>query len=165
MNKQLDPAETACAVPSTGLQLNAFFPYRLALLHGVINRSLAKIYSDRYNVTLHEWRTIAVLGSDPGLSANEVGRRTALDKVQISRAVNRLLGHGLIHRETDPRDRRRSLLKLTAKGEQIYRESIAIALDHQSSLFDALTETERQDFLCMTEKLLVHATALRDKAI
>ena len=164
MNKQLDPAVAARAVHTPRLQLDAFFPYRLALLHGAINRSLARIYSDRYDVTLHEWRAIAVLGDDPQLSANEVGRRTALDKVQVSRAVNRLLGNGLVHRGTDPCDRRRSSLKLTAKGEQIYHEIVSIALEHESTILEVLTETERRDFLWMTEKLLTHSTELQDKS-
>ena len=163
MNKQLDPTAAARAGHTPPLQLEAFFPYRLTLLHGAISRSLAKIYSDRYDLTLHEWRIIAVLGGDPQLSANEVGHRSAMDKVQVSRAVNRLLRNDLIHRATDPRDRRRSSLKLTAKGERIYREIIPIALDHESTILSALTETERRHFLWMMEKLLTHATDLQNK--
>ncbi len=64
-------------------------------------------YAERHDLSVTEWRVIAVLGRYPGISANEVAERTAMDKVAVSRAVNRLLGAGRIKRDTHGDDRRR----------------------------------------------------------
>ena len=59
---------------------------------------------------------MAVLGPDAPLSASDVCERTRMDKVQVSRAVARLLEKGLVSRKTAPDDRRRSVLSPLGTG-------------------------------------------------
>ena len=77
------PASTASAhaaptgVDHTGhdhaaLDLDQFLPYRLSVLTNRISRGLAALYSERFDISVTEWRVIAVLGRYPGLSANNV---------------------------------------------------------------------------------------------
>ena len=52
-----------------------------------------------------------ILAEYPGVSADEVCRRTKIEKSVVSRAVSRLLKRHLINREMDENDRRRSRLQ------------------------------------------------------
>ena len=56
---------------------------------------------------------MAVLGQQPGLSADEVCSETEMDKVPVSRAVSKLLKKGLLKRDFSGDDRRRSILHLS----------------------------------------------------
>ena len=88
-------------------ELDEFLPYRLSLLTNTVSAGIARSYRDQHQISVIEWRIMAVLGRYPGLTAKEIGERTAMDKVAISRAVKSLVERRLLERVTDPEDRRR----------------------------------------------------------
>ena len=130
--------------PSQGsvLALEDFVPYRLSLLTNTVSRALADHYSGRFGMSVPEWRVMAVLGRHPHVSAGEVCRRTAMDKVTISRAVGRLDRAGRLVRGADPGDRRRAVLSLSAAGRAVYRRLIPAVRAYESALLAALSEDE-----------------------
>jgi len=130
-------------IPPQHLNLDHFLPYRLSVLTNRISQGLAELYAERFGISITQWRVIAVLGRAPGLSANEVAERTAMDKVAVSRAVARLLDEALLQRTLHVDDRRRSILQLSAKGRRIYAEIVPLALDYERGLLDALDADER----------------------
>jgi DNA-binding MarR family transcriptional regulator len=75
---------------ATDLVLERFVPYRVSVLAQLMSRELARVYADRFDLTIPEWRVMAVLGDTPDLSANEICARTVQDKVPVSRAIRRL---------------------------------------------------------------------------
>ena len=126
------------------LELERFLPYRLSVLSNRISQAIARIYHERFGLDVTEWRIMAVLGRYPNLSANEVAERTAMDKVAISRAVSRLLERGLITRDVDEADRRRSVLALSDDGQTVYDEVTPLALDYERRLLASLEAEERE---------------------
>jgi len=128
---------------SRHLNLDHFLPYRLSVLTNRISQGLAELYAERFGINITQWRVIAVLGRAPGLSANEVAERTAMDKVAVSRAVARLLDEQLLQRTLHADDRRRSILQLSAKGRRIYAEIVPLALAYERGLLDVLDADER----------------------
>jgi DNA-binding MarR family transcriptional regulator len=83
------------------------------------------------------------LGRFPGLSANEVADRTAMDKVAVSRAVARLIAAGRLDRETHGDDRRRSVLTLSEGGYRIYDAVAPTALAFEARLLEGFDEADR----------------------
>jgi DNA-binding MarR family transcriptional regulator len=132
---------TTVSRPPT-LALESFLPYRLSVLTNRVSRGLARTYAERFGLSVPEWRVLAVLGRFPNLSANEVAERSAMDKVMVSRAVARLLRAGLLTRESDRRDRRRSVLTFTATGAAVYGRIVPLALAYQENLLAALSADE-----------------------
>ncbi len=124
------------------LELERFLPYRLSVLANTISAAIASAYSERHDLTIPEWRVMAVLAREPGLSAAEVTRRTAMDKVAVSRAVARLLAGGRLRRRRTAHDRRRSRLELTASGRDVYRRIVPWALEYERRLLTALSPDE-----------------------
>jgi DNA-binding MarR family transcriptional regulator len=104
-----------------------------------------------------EWRSLAVLGRYGAMSAQEVGERTAMDKVRVSRAVTRLAGRRLVTRRTDPTDRRRAILDLTAEGREIYEQIVPLALAVEAELMADLTAAERAALDAAIRKLEARA--------
>ena len=138
---------------SDTLRLEDFLPYRLSVLSNRVSRTIAERYEERFQLSMSEWRVMAVLGESPGLSAGEVAVRTAMDKVAVSRAVNRLLETGRLERRFSDEDRRRSVLQLSAAGRKIYREVVPIAKAYESELLNTLSESESGQLNTLIDRL------------
>jgi DNA-binding MarR family transcriptional regulator len=125
------------------LELDRFLPYRLSVLSNRVSQTIATAYGERFGIGITEWRVIAVLGLQPGLSANQVAERTAMDKVAVSRAVAKLLERNLLQRDTHGDDRRRSVLELSEAGYKVYDEVVPLAQGFERDLLSVLDEDER----------------------
>ncbi len=125
------------------LMLERFLPYRLSVLSNRVSQALARFYAERFGLSVTEWRVLAVLARHRGISANEVAERTAMDKVAVSRAVRRLLSCGRLLRSADRGDRRRSRLRLSARGEAIYQQVAPLAIAFERRLLGLLAPEER----------------------
>jgi DNA-binding MarR family transcriptional regulator len=140
-------------MPNRRLDLDRFVPYRLSVLTNRVSSAIARHYSERFNLSIPEWRIIAVLGQNPGLSAREVAMRTAMDKVQVSRAVASLLSAGRITKQAHVSDGRIAHLSLSSKGRAIYEEIVPLALGLEARFLSVLTRTERQTLDQLISKL------------
>ena len=63
------PSEPARKRTPQRLDLDRFIPYRLSVLTNRVSSAIARQYSDRFELTIPEWRAMAVLGGTSGLSA------------------------------------------------------------------------------------------------
>lgn len=155
------PADVALQGERTILELERFLPYRLSVLTNTISTSIARLYSRRFQLSIPEWRVIAVLGRYSGLSANEIAERTAMDKVQVSRAIARLLAQGRIVRLQDGNDGRVKRLSLSAAGEGVYREIVPLALSIEARLLRALDPATQRQFEAIIATLQTEAERLQ----
>ncbi|GHD53418.1 hypothetical protein GCM10017083_30100 [Thalassobaculum fulvum] len=147
--------------PETGvLVLDRFLPYRLSVLSNTVSRSIARLYADRFGITIPEWRVLAILGDSGPRTSAEICGRTAMDKVQVSRAIQRLMSARLVSRRTDPADRRRATIAMTAKGAAVYREVVPLALSREAILLDGFTAEECRLLDRLLDRLADRAGAL-----
>ena len=104
-----------------------FLPYKLA----VVTESVARVFAENYEVscdlTIPEWRALAVIAEHGTLSPTAVGQLTAMDKVKVSRAAQSLVAKGLLRRTQDPSDGRGLLLRLTRKGVATHAGMVPLA--------------------------------------
>lgn len=124
------------------LDLQQYFPYRLARLAEQVSLAVAEVYSERFSLTRQEWRVLALLGARPEIATKEVGRLTTLDKMQVSRAMQGLEARGIVARKSDPDDRRELIASLTATGRALYRKIVPFALERETKLLSVLTAEE-----------------------
>lgn len=127
----------------TALALGRFLPYRLSLVANRVSRGLAQLYAQRFNLTIPQWRVIAVLAGEPGISADRVCALTAMDKVAVSRAVARLAARRYLTRRRDPSDGRRVLLSLSAAGRRVHGQIVPLARAYEAGLLAQLGGVER----------------------
>ncbi len=138
------------------LKLERFLPYRLSILSNIISRGIADEYQRRFDLSMTEWRVMAVLAryDGEGLSAREVAERTAMDKVAVSRALTSLVASGVVLRKTHHGDKRRSVLRLSARGWKIHDEVAPLARKHEREVLALLDDEERAWLDRILEKLL-----------
>ncbi|HEY5805326.1 MAG TPA: MarR family winged helix-turn-helix transcriptional regulator [Lysobacter sp.] len=150
---QSRPARSEAGPDHAQLDLEHFLPYRLSVLSNRVSGTIARIYTERFALSITEWRVMAVLGRYPDLSANEVAQRTAMDKVAVSRAVARLLDAGRLQREIHGDDRRRSVLRLSDAGYGIYDEVAPLALEFERRLLQGIDGAERDVLFRLLDRL------------
>lgn len=138
---------------ATRLELDRFLPYKLSVLNNRISDAIARQYAERFQLTPAEWRVMAALGNTSGLSAREVAEKTAMDKVQVSRAVASLAEAGRLTRKSDAQDGRITRLSLGARGRSVYDEIVPMALDLEAQLLSALSAEERAGLDAIFAKL------------
>lgn len=143
------------------LHLPGFLPYRLSRLTNRISRSIARIYADRFDMTIPEWRVMAILAEYPDISASEVAEWTAMDKVAVSRAVSRLRRAGRVERHFAQEDRRRSVLALTEEGRDVHARIVPLAKAYETAILDRLDDAERD----MLNRLLGRLEELKLEAL
>jgi DNA-binding MarR family transcriptional regulator len=148
---------------SDAFLLERFLPYRLSLLSNTVSEGISIAYRNEHGLSVTEWRVIAVLGRFSGQTASEIVRRTAMDKVAVSRAVKKLLAKKLVKRSAHEEDRRRQPLMLTERqGQPLYRAVIPKALSYERRLLEALTEPERSSLDRLLQKLQQAAESQND---
>ena len=124
------------------LDLQHYFPYRLARLAEQVSLAVAAVYSERFALTRQEWRVLAILGARPEIATKEIGPLTTLDKMQVSRAVQGLEARGIASRKHHPDDRRELIVSLTSAGRALYRKIVPFALARETELLGVLTAEE-----------------------
>jgi DNA-binding MarR family transcriptional regulator len=142
------------------LELEQFLPYRLSVLSNTVSQAIARAYEARFDLSIPEWRVMAIVARYPGISAVDVALRAAMDKVAVSRAVNRLIANGRLERKLDAKDRRRARLVLSATGRAVYRKVVPVARGYERELEQGLTRSERTHLGALLEKLMARAHEL-----
>jgi DNA-binding MarR family transcriptional regulator len=135
------------------LVLGDFLPYRLSVLSNRVSGAIAGLYAERFAINMPQWRVMAVLGEQPGLTATELTALTAMDKVAVTRAVKSLVAAGRLRREASPTDGRAAHLRLTAKGEKLYARIAPLALAFEGAVLEGLSERERKQLDSILDKL------------
>ncbi len=121
------------------LDLQQFLPYRLAVLADQMSRALAAIYSEQFDLSREEWRIMAALAQHGEQPTTHIGRIVTLDKMQVSRAMQRLEARALISRRTAPDDRRNKSVRLTSAGRALYADIVPRVLAREKDIIQSLS--------------------------
>ena len=144
------------------LRLSTFLPFRLSVLSNAISQRIAELYDREFGLSIWQWRAMAVTADTPGISATEIGQRTQMDKVAVSRAVAGLIEMGYLERRPSTDDARRSLLFLTKAGREVYDLIVPLALSEEARLVSALSEREQAELARLMGKLAGAASPERE---
>jgi DNA-binding MarR family transcriptional regulator len=157
------PPRTARHAPA-GLALERFMPYRLSYSANLVSEAIAQQYSVIFNLTIPEWRVLAHTAEQSGITQQEIGLRTRMDKVTVSRATIALVARGLIARHKNRADRRSRLLSLTRSGRQLYAAIAPKALELERAVFGQFSAADLAAFRIFLQRIDAAATAAMNTA-
>lgn len=164
MNQPMHNQDIETTSKAEDFALEEFLPYRLSLLSNTVSEGIATTYRKDHGLSVTEWRVLAILGRFSGLTASAVMERGAMDKVAVSRAVNKLDEKGLVTRITQEQDRRRVALRLTKKGVRLFNAVVPGALAYESRLMEGLTAQDRTTLTRLLGELQNRARTLSAKS-
>jgi DNA-binding MarR family transcriptional regulator len=128
--------------------------YRLSRAASLISRGAAMRYRREFDVSLGEWRALALLAAGTPPSLMQLARAAGLDKAQMSRVVSSLVGRDLVAREGSGRS---ACLTLTAAGRSLYAALIAAAGERDSAFRAVLSPEELAVLETVLAKLVAQA--------
>ena len=142
------------------MDLQRFLPYRIALLSESVSQCIAQVYRERFGLTRDEWRVLAALADAGTVKTGDVIQSTTLEKMQVSRAVTRLQGEGLLERVPDPEDGRGWLLRLKPAGRALFQKIAPMVQAREALLLEALEPAERAVLERAIDRLIEQARRL-----
>lgn len=147
------------------LQLHRWFPYRFSWIANEVSLCLHHAYHARWGISVPGWRIIAVLAEYAPLAAKDVAQATAMDVVQVTRAVNELFQKKLVLRREDPVDRRRLSLELSAAGRRLYQEVVPYGRQLEDELLLGLSNAERATLAALLDRVQANAGRLTQENV
>ncbi len=105
-------------------------------------------------MTPTQWAALVALNSEGTLSQNQLGRLTFMDPATTQGVILRLAERNLVEREPDPRDRRRTSVRLTRAGRNMVEQLRPNAEQAHALTLAPLSSEERDIFLRLLTRLL-----------
>lgn len=149
----------------TDLVLDEFLPYRLSITSNLVSDTIARAYDALFGLSITQWRLVAVVAEAGGITQAEIGQRTRMDKVTVSRAAIALVERGLLAREDNPDDRRSHHLVLTGAGRALYAAIAPKAIELERRIFASFSADELERFTAILRRIDTIALALEPGAI
>jgi DNA-binding MarR family transcriptional regulator len=104
-------------------------------------------------LTATQFAALARLHEHGKCSQNQLGRMASMDVATIKGVVDRLRKKGYALVESDPNDKRRSLISLTDQGRQLIEDMFPIAHNITAETLAPLTPAEQRKFVVLLRKL------------
>lgn len=125
------------------LDLTNYFPALLTVIANRWSRESAAIYLKEFNVTLVEWRLMALMAVEPWVTASRVDAVIGMDKASVSRGVRLLEHRGLVETRASATDPRRREMNLTPAGRELQSHLATVALRRENATLECLSKAER----------------------
>jgi DNA-binding MarR family transcriptional regulator len=143
------------------MDLQNFFPYRLAVLAETVSQATARVYTEKHGLTRDEWRLLAALAELGSARTGTLHEHCTLEKMQASRGLASLEAKGLVARSVADDDRRAHLVQLEPAGRKLMAELVPKVLAREELLLSALSDDERAVLGPALAKVLAQAQRLR----
>ncbi len=134
--------------------------YRLNRLLASSGAMVTRICEGRYGITRREWRLICILVDHGAMSPSQLAERSHLERPRVSRHIADLVTKQLFERVTDPNDRRRAWVDITARGRALHTEFFPQSVQLNNLVLASLSASERTAFDKALTKLTAAADAL-----
>jgi DNA-binding MarR family transcriptional regulator len=138
---------------SKRLELDRFLPYRLSVTSNLVSDRIARAYEALFGLSIPEWRLVAVIAEAKAITQAEIGDRTRMDKVTVSRAAIALVERGLLARAANPADKRSHHLSLTDAGRDLYAAIAPKALELEARIFAPFSKPELDGFVALLRRI------------
>ena len=120
--------------------------YRINLLLASSGALVVRLCEGRYGISRREWRLMVVLVDHGPLQPSELALHSHSDRPQVSRAINDLLGKGLVQRVNDAGSGKRARVGLSDKGRALYDELFPQVVKINGRIMQVLTPEQIRAF-------------------
>ena len=102
--------------------------YWVNRLSALSRRELAgRFRAAGHDISAEEWAILLLLWREDGQSPGAMSQRTVRDPTTMTRLIDGMVRKGLVTRQADRQDRRRSLIHLSPRGQALERDLVDLA--------------------------------------
>ena len=132
---------------------------RLLRLVNLIAKPFFSEFASRCHLSINDWRVMMVLAASPDVAASDICQQTGMHPMNVSRSVAHLVRLRRVRRYTFRADRRRSLLRLTRAGREVFRRIAPGAQAREELVRRALSAREASALRTLLDKLIARVGA------
>ena len=148
-----DDPDSAAAPPDAAYFTGQFVPYLINHAASLFNLQFKKDLR-KLDISVIQWRVLAVLHGSPGLALREIVEKTAIDQPTLSRVIDQLHERALLERPARESDGRYLSLSLTKEGDALYERLWQLAWKHYQRGTANLTESETDTLISLLRKTI-----------
>ncbi|MBI3371793.1 MAG: winged helix-turn-helix transcriptional regulator [Betaproteobacteria bacterium] len=145
--------------PATAPRVDQDLVSRLLRLVNLIAKPFFAEYASRFQLSINDWRVLMTLAQNPELAASDICEQTGMHPMNVSRSVAHLERLRRVKRCADPKDRRRSLLRLTRTGRAVFRSIAPSAQAREEVVRRALSAREAAVLRTLLDRLIARVGA------
>jgi DNA-binding MarR family transcriptional regulator len=124
------------------LALENSVSFQVSVLAKLLDRRLARLVVDRFDLTVAEYRVLAQVMLYPRSTVRAIAERTYVDKAQVSRAAAALEAEAFITRDMLDHDRRSPVFTVTRTGRALLNRLIPLRQAQEAELAAGLSPAE-----------------------
>jgi MarR family transcriptional regulator, lower aerobic nicotinate degradation pathway regulator len=102
----------------------------------------------------YHYRLLAALEEWGPASQAELGRKTGIDRSDVTAALTKLESHDLVERSADPAHKRRNIVTITSAGVERLLELDKVIDGIQEEFLAPLTAAQRRQFIALLSRLV-----------
>lgn len=138
----------------TGLTVDDFLTTMLSQLVNALRRTVTQPYAEQFELTVPEWRLLALLAHAGELPFSELVVQSSSDKALVSRTLRLLEQRGLVKLTSAGNTPRKKLFcSVTRAGMALHDQVIPLARSHQAAVLRLLDTGEREALYRALRKL------------
>lgn len=154
------------------------FDYESIPLHWVnrlgflVRKELGQLFASHgHDISPEEWAVLLLLWRDGAKTPGAIAGVTFRDRTTVTRLIDGMVRKGLVLRDADPADRRKSIVRTTGHGNNLQQDLVPIARTLIARALHGIdpadVETTVRSLSAMTRNLLAErpsdATQMREK--
>ena len=116
--------------------------------------SQKKLRENGFKITVDQWLIIKVLMENPGISQQNIAEKAFKDNASVTRIIDLLVKSKYLDRKVNPKDRRTSILKVTAAGEEIINKVQDLVLKNRKMAQTGITIEELENLNATLKKII-----------
>ena len=135
------------------IDLEQFLPYQLNQMANLISDDFARVYQQKYNLTIPQWRVLANLAQYGKSNAKDLCTQANMDKSTVSRAIKSLLQRGYVEAQLNQQDRRVTQVMLNEQGNALYKLIARDAQNWERQLAEKFSKQQQVQLLNLLKEL------------
>lgn len=126
----------------------------------ILDRKLSEMNVDAFNGA--QGRILYVLWKKDGVPISEIARKTGLSMATLTGMLDRMESADLLHRYSDPKDRRKQVIKLTEKTYGLQKDYDKVCAGMDEILYKGLDKSEIETLQGLLERILNNLESASD---
>ncbi len=138
------------------LDIENYVPFLLNATSNAWQRRTSADYRARFGIGIVEWRVIAMLNIEPGITASRICEEIRMDKSAVSRTLAELDAKGHVTYDATGSDPRKRRWTLSPAGLDMHDAVLSAALEHEKTLMASVPPEDFITFLNVMRRMLAN---------
>ncbi|GJL88410.1 MAG: transcriptional regulator [Minwuia thermotolerans] len=143
-----------------GIDFDDFLQVQVVTLGNKLGLSILRRALAPNNLSIREWRVIAIMFVFGPSMARQISEQTALDPAHVSRTIHQLKKRGIVTFQENPNDKRQIIVDLTEEGASLAQKMLPQVSEIANSIRSIFTDEEFAQLISYLQRANDHVDAM-----